>query len=242
MVQALREHHSVTEYDIATHHAHPDVSGHNWIVHLGAETSTTQTNVELVLERNLDYSVWLLDQAIDHQVHFQWASSASVYGPDCEDFSETAPVNPRSPYAWSKYLFERHASTKHNQGIHIQGFRYFNVHGPHEDHKGTQASPHHQFACQAREQQQITVFEGSEHYRRDFVPVSDVVQTHQRFFAVNHSGVWNVGTGRTMSFADIAAQFGVPVITVPMPAQLQTSYQKYTCADMSKTHSTLSQL
>jgi ADP-L-glycero-D-manno-heptose 6-epimerase len=135
-------------------------------------------------------------------------------------------------------LFERH-HTRHQGGNTVQGFRYFNVYGSGEDHKGTQASPYHQFAKQARETGRIRVFEGSENYLRDFVPVQDVVSMHLRFLTRPVSGIFNIGTGKTRSFREVAEQFGVPIDEIPMPGNLKNSYQMYTCADMTRTYQAL---
>jgi ADP-L-glycero-D-manno-heptose 6-epimerase len=157
-----------------------------------------------------------------------------------ENFREDQPADPRNPYAWTKYLFERHVSNlklKLLKGIRIQGFRYFNVYGSNEDHKEGQASPYHTFAKQYRETGKIKLFENSENYLRDFVPVEKVCQTHIDFFDVKESGVWNVGTGTPKSFLDVALSIA-PVEAIeyiPMPDKLRDSYQTYTCADMSKT-------
>lgn len=239
MVKSLCEDHQITTYDIATHDEHPQIEGHDWIIHLGAITSTTETDVDRVFAHNVDYSVWLLDQAIKHGVNFQWASSASVYGPKCRHFHEQAPPDPRTPYAWSKYVLERHCKQHWDSKIRIQGFRYFNVHGAHEDHKGSQASPQHRFALQAKTEGKIKVFEGSEQFFRDFVPVEQVIDTHRQFFSVPVSGLWNVGTGIASSFMQVALKHGVPVVTIPMPDNLLNHYQSCTCADMTHTRETL---
>ena len=121
-------------------------------------------------------------------------------------------------------------------------FRYFNVYGPHEDHKD-QPSPHHSFRRQAKETGVIKVFEGSEQYARDFVPVDYVVDVHRRFFDLTVSGVYNVGTGTATSFMDVARQIaletGAEIQEVPMPAQIRKNYQPWTRADMTKTRSLL---
>jgi ADP-L-glycero-D-manno-heptose 6-epimerase len=163
-----------------------------------------------------------------------------------ENFAETEPVDPRNPYAWTKYLFERHVNNidpKKLNNIRIQGFRYFNVYGPGEDHKEGQASPHHTFTRQAKATGIIRLFENSENYKRDFVPVELVTDYHQRFFDVKESGVWNIGTGKPVSFEqvarNIAEQYGAKIDYIPMPAKLKDSYQTYTCADMSKTLTSL---
>jgi ADP-L-glycero-D-manno-heptose 6-epimerase len=171
----------------------------------------------------------------------QYSSSASLYGMGT-DFSETAPLDPRTPYAWSKYLCEYY-HRQHQGGNTVQGFRYFNVYGPEgEEHKGKQASPYAQFKRQAEETGQISVFEGSDQFLRDFVHVSQVVEAHVKFLNVKESGIWNVGTGQPRSFMSVAEEFGVPITTVPMPAILKDSYQRYTCADMTRYNNTVGQL
>lgn len=217
----------------------PDVSEFDWVIHMGAISSTTERDVEKILRQNLDFSQELLDRCIESGVNFQYSSSASVYGSG-KDFRETAPVDPRTPYAWSKYLFERYAIKKQlTTSIRIQGFRYFNVYGTSEEHKGGQASPFTQFRSQAEQQGRIRLFRGSDAYWRDFVPVETVVDTHMKFLDVLESGVWNVGTGQVQSFAQIASAFDVPVDLVDMPPELVHSYQTYTCADLSKIKTTL---
>jgi ADP-L-glycero-D-manno-heptose 6-epimerase len=122
----------------------------------------------------------------------------------------------------------------------VQIFRYFNVYGPHEDHKGDQASPFHKFREQAKTGC-IKIFEGSEEFKRDFIHVDQVIDVHKKFFKVNESGIWNVGTGKTMSFADVARlannDFQAKIETIPMPSL--NGYQRYTCADMTKLNRTL---
>lgn len=218
----------------------PSIEGHDWVIHMGANSSTTERNIEKIMHQNVDFSVWVLNQCIKYGVDLQYSSSASVYGMRKENFKEDQPVDPRNPYAWTKYLFERHISNlepKSLKGIRIQGFRYFNVYGSNEDHKEGQASPYHTFAKQYRETGKIKLFENSENYLRDFVPVEKVCQTHIDFFDVKESGVWNVGTGTPKSFLDVALSIAPKeaIEYIPMPEKLRDSYQSYTCADMSKT-------
>jgi len=237
MLNALREH-NVTAFEWGE--TLPEIEGHDWVIHMGANSSTTERNIEKIMHQNVDFSVWLLNQCIKHGVDLQYSSSASVYGMRKENFKEDQPVDPRNPYAWTKYLFERHVSNlepKSLKGIRIQGFRYFNVYGSNEDHKEGQASPYHTFAKQYRETGKIKLFENSENYLRDFVPVEKVCQTHMDFFEVKESGVWNVGTGNPKSFLDVALSIAPKeaIEYIPMPEKLRDSYQSYTCADMSKT-------
>lgn len=221
----------------------PNIEGLDWVIHMGANSSTTERDIEKIMHQNVDFSAWLLNQCIKHNVNFQYSSSASIYGMRTENFVEDAPVDPRNPYAWTKYLFERHATTINTGDIIVQGFRYFNVYGPGEDHKEGQASPHHTFRKQYKDTGKIKLFENSENYLRDFVPVETVCKMHVEFFDVQESGVWNVGTGKPTSFLDVALSIAPKeaIEYIPMPANLKDSYQAYTCADMTKTLASLKQ-
>ena len=232
------EGHDVRTYDWGEDTDLLDTSDRDVCIHIGGISSTTERDVDKVMRQNYDFSCRLLDRCMNTGTHFQYSSSASVYGLNTE-FREDSPVDPRTPYAWSKYMFERYAAKRQEFGDYnnyrIQGFRYFNVYGSGEDHKGSQASPYYQFEKQARETGRIRVFAGSKEYCRDFVPVSQVIDTHLAFLNVKQSGVFNVGTGRAQSFYEIAEQFGVPIEEIPMPKHLKSSYQTYTCADMTRT-------
>lgn len=222
----------------------PNIKKCDWVIHLGAITSTTERDIYKILEQNYDFSCWLVDQCACYDVNLQYASSASIYG-NSSSFKETDMPNPQSPYAWSKLLFEHYVN--HNQSrfshIIIQGFRYFNVYGKHEDHKGDQASPYNKFLHQALTTGEIVLFENSDQYFRDFVPVDRVVEIHRLFLNITESGIWNVGTGTPKSFLSIAEQVAkwtdAHIRYVPMPEKLQSQYQSYTCADITKLMCTL---
>lgn len=220
----------------------PDVEQYNWVLHFGAISSTTETNVEKIMEQNYNFTCDLIDLCVYHGVDMQISSSASVYGLK-QEFKETSPVDPRTPYAWSKYMIENYASRVGHGISFIQLFRYFNVYGPHEEHKGSQASPHCQFSKQAKTIGKIRVFENSDRYKRDFIHVSQVLETQKKFLEVRQSGLWNLGTGTTKSFLDVAEQvakaYNVSIEEIPMPENLKHSYQEYTCADLTKLKETI---
>lgn len=238
---------------------HYDVGGYEWgekinlknvktVIHLGAITSTTESDVEKIMDRNYDFSVSLLNKCIENGINFQYASSASVYGKKAE-FKENSPVDPQTPYAWSKYMFERYANKKitENVKITIQGFRYFNVWSEEgEGHKGNQSSPQFKFLKNAKENKKIILFENSDVYRRDFIHVNDIVDYHLKFLKVKESGIWNLGKGTTKSFMQIAKEISekhdCELSFIPMPEHLKKSYQYYTCADMTKTNKTLEKI
>ena len=233
MVNALKDNHTITTYDWGDDP--PEFEGLDWCIHLGAISSTNEKDVEKIMRHNHDFSCMILMACQIHKVHLQYASSASVYGL-ASTFSEDAPPSPASPYAWSKYLFDRHVKSQQFDNILVQGFRYFNVYGPYEDHKD-QPSPHHKFTKQAEETGVIKLFEGSDQYRRDFIPVSEVINIHKKFFNVKESGIWNVGTGQAESFQHIANTIAegleARIEYIPMPEDIKAQYQKYTCADVT---------
>lgn len=222
----------------------PDLGGVDWVLHFGGLSSTATRDVDRVMRQNYDYSCWLLDQCLRSGASLQYSSSASIYG-DTTHFTESGPVDPRSAYAWSKYLFERYAAKQvpaaQAQGLQIQGFRYFNVYGDGEDHKD-QPSAWSLFRRQARHGV-IQLFEADPEPARDMVPVQQVLQTQHAFLDIPESGVWNVGTGRATTFRAVAeavaAETGAVIHTVPMPAHLRSQYQHYTQADLTRLHSTL---
>ena len=214
----------------------PTIQGLDWVIHLGAISSTTETNVELVMQHNYDFSRWIANECKQHGVNFQYSSSASIYGLN-KNFNESAPSNPQSPYAYSKFLFDRYIShLAGNWPISVQGFRYFNVYGPYEDHKGDQASPFHKFEKQAKETGVIKLFEGSDQYLRDFVSVERVCDIHKQFLNIKETGIWNVGTGQPRSFQsvaeEIAQKYNARIEYIPMPDNIKKQYQTYTCADL----------
>lgn len=244
MIHALKDEHDL--YFFEWGEDYPLINGLDLVIHLGANSSTTERDVEKIMRQNYDFSVWLLHECMTWKVRLQYSSSASVYGGNTK-FGESDPADPRSPYAWSKYLFDKYVTDRLDQfKIPVQGFRYFNVYGPGEEHKGDQASPYFKFTEQAKRTGVIKLFKGSKNYLRDFVHVSKVVDVHKQFFAVKESGIWNVGTGTPRSFQDvaeeIASKYDARIEYIPMPAHLKLQYQKYTCADLSRLNNTINKI
>lgn len=231
--------------------AFPGAVGYEWgdgpvslegidrVIHLGAISSTACEDWGKLFDQNVQFSLDLLHACARKRVPFQFASSASVYGPDATTFRESDRPNPSSLYARSKYLVEQ-AVVHGSWPMPVQAFRYFNVYGPHEHHKD-QPSPFSRFRLQAAATGTIEVFEGSEDIFRDFVPVSEVVDMHKRFFDCAGCGIYNIGTGRATSFMDVARtvaqETGAEIKVVPMPNI--SGYQRYTKADMTKTFDAL---
>ena len=164
----------VEGYDIKNGGDLPPLNGIDAVIHLGANSSTTETDLKKILKENFIFSGTLYQLCAAMDVKFQYASSASVYGL-AETFEEDQFCTPLSPYAYSKYMFDNWLL---NEDHPYQGFRYFNVYGPHEEDKGEQASPITKFIKQVREDGEIKVFRTKA--SRDFVNVEDVCEVHYR--------------------------------------------------------------
>ena len=225
----------VTRFDISFGDSGlPELIGQDAVIHLGANSSTTETDLKKILKENLEYSKELYEMCALYGIKFQYASSASVYG-ITKSFNEDDFSQPLSPYAFSKYMFDCWLL---NQEHPYQGFRYFNVYGLGEAKKGDQASPVSKFLKQAEQGDDIVVFEKSDKYKRDFVCVDDVCEMHLRMLGKDVVGIFNVGTGNPISFRDVAeivsSNFYSSIKEVPMPKNLVRQYQKFTKADNSK--------
>jgi ADP-L-glycero-D-manno-heptose 6-epimerase len=212
----------------------PSIMEQDWVIHIGAISSTTERDLDKVMRQNVDFTRQLFNACKTYGVNFQYSSSASLYGFGT-DFAETSQLDPRTPYAWSKYLCEYYHK-QHQGGNTVHGFRYFNVYGNYEEHKGSQGSPVSQF----RQQDPIRLFEGSDTYLRDFVAVEDICRVHVEFIKrVKESGIWNIGTGTATSFQEVANLINTNQEHIPMPDILKSSYQTYTCSNNNKLEQTL---
>ena len=226
---------TVTRFDINLGDSGmPNLMNQDAVIHLGANSSTTETDLQKILDQNFEFSAMLYEMCEMLEIKFQYASSASVYGTS-RSFKESDFCKPLSPYAFSKYMFDCWLM---NQNYPYQGFRYFNVYGLGEDKKGDQASPVFKFIKQALSSGEIKIFENSEKYKRDFICVEDVCEVHYRMLNNPASGIFNVGTGNPISFRDVAdivkANAHCQITEMPMPKELKGQYQKFTKSDNSK--------
>lgn len=223
-------------------HNYPDVSSYNWVVHLGAIADMTCTDVDAIMKQNFEFSQWLFNECNKHGVHLQYASSSSVYG-NTKDFSEFAPCNPQTAYAWSKYLFDRWVFQQ-PVSVYVQGFRYFNVYGKYMHLRGRRANAITKWRTQARKEGKITVWENAENIKRDWTWVGDVCRLHIDFIkTVNGSGIWNCGSGLAHSFLDIAEEIaeqeGVEIELVPVPLEELARFRHKTCANLTHLKETI---
>lgn len=227
------------------------------ILHQGACSDTMESDGRYMMENNYRYSRVLLEWCQEEEVPFLYASSASVYGAGPEFREDRRCERPLNVYGYSKFLFDqvvRRALPART--AQIAGFRYFNVYGPNEAHKGRMASVAFHAFNQFRAEGRVKLFVGSGGYgdgeqRRDFVHVDDVVDVVLWFLERRElSGIFNCGTGRAQTFNEVAAavintvrETRAPlnelvasglIEYVPFPPQLLGKYQSYTEADLSQ--------
>ena len=215
------------------------------IFHEGACSATTEWDGHYMMNNNYEYSKTLLHYCLDHKAAYLYASSASVYGGGSV-FSESRDhESPLNVYGYSKFLFDQYVR-RLMQGAtcQIAGFRYFNVYGPREQHKGSMASVAYHLRQQLKAGENPRLFEGCDGYgngeqRRDFIYIDDVVDVNLWFLDnPDKSGIVNLGTGRCQSFNDVAnaviAWHGTGELEyIPFPDHLRGRYQSFTEADMS---------
>jgi ADP-L-glycero-D-manno-heptose 6-epimerase len=227
------------------------------VLHQGACSDTMESDGRYMMENNYRYSKSLLDWCQEEEVPLLYASSASVYGPGPEFREERRCERPLNVYGYSKFLFDQLVRrTLPGKTAQIAGFRYFNVYGPNEAHKGRMASVAFHAYHQLLGNGKVKLFVGSGGYgngeqRRDFVHVDDVVDVNLWFLDRRDvSGIFNCGTGRAQTFNELAAAtinavqgtrhsvselVGKGLIEyIPFPAGLQEKYQSYTQADLSR--------
>ena len=219
------------------------------IIHMGAQSSTTERNFDYLWKNNFEYTKALWNYCAEKQISFIYASSAATYGDGNFGFSDRMDIDqlrPLNGYGYSKQLFD--LWVKHQAQVfprqHV-GLKFFNVYGPNEYFKGSMASMVFHGFNQIMQDGEIRLFKScNPNYEdggqlRDFVYVKDICSVII-FLLKNQSisGLFNVGTGRAQSFRELAeATFRAlgkePNIRyIYMPEKLRGKYQYYTQADM----------
>ena len=221
------------------------VSGENLdievIFHQGACSSTTEWDGKFMMENNYNYSKDLLHYCLNFDIPFLYASSAATYGGRSDNFIEDRVYEkPLNVYGYSKFLFDQYVrEILPNANSPICGFRYFNVYGPRENHKGSMASVAYHLNEQITKGEKPKLFAGSDNFRRDFIYVGDVVEVNLWFWKNKVSGIFNCGTGRAESFQSVADAVldyhkKGEIDYIPFPEHLKGRYQSFTQADLTK--------
>lgn len=227
------------------------------VIHLGAITSTTESDVDRIMRDNFAFSLAVWRWCSAHQVRLIYASSAATYGDGSQGFDDDGSVEalarlrPLNAYGWSKYLFDRRVARlvadRAPRPPQWVGLKFFNVYGPNEYHKGGMRSVIHVAFPDARRGKAVTLFKShNPRYpdggqMRDFVWVKDCVDVITWLLdnpEVN--GLFNLGTGKARSFADaMTALFRAlghePRISYrDTPLPLRDQYQYFTEARMDR--------
>ncbi|MCC6182117.1 MAG: ADP-glyceromanno-heptose 6-epimerase [Bacteroidia bacterium] len=223
----------------------------NFVFHIGARTDTTEFNVELFNQLNLHYTQSIWQTCSKHQIPLVYASSAATYGLGefgYDDNEQNIPLlKPLNPYGDSKNDFDKWALLQKQTPPKWVGFKFFNVYGPNEFHKGRMASVIFHSFNQINEKGQVKLFRShNPNYTdggqlRDFVYVKDVVNV--LYFAFTQSlksGIYNLGSGKARTFLDLAkATFKAlgkeaNIEFIDTPIDIRDKYQYFTEANMSK--------
>lgn len=227
------------------------------IFHLGAISSTTETDVDLIVRENFTFSRYLAQICMMHKIPFIYASSAATYGDGSRGFKDpmtlqdSKNLTPLNAYAWSKNLFDQYML--HNAVLSLTppqwvGLKFFNVYGPNEYHKGGQLSVVWQIYQQIKDgKSPAQLFKSyNPEYQdggqlRDFVWVQDCVNVMLWFYKNKKTcGIYNVGSGTARSFKDLANATFQALGQAPrieykeMPESLRDKYQYFTQADLTR--------
>jgi ADP-L-glycero-D-manno-heptose 6-epimerase len=241
-------------FDFLAHHG----QGIEIVFHLGASSSTTETDADFVIANNFSLSQRLWDWCAHSETRFIYASSAATYGDGSAGFDDDAApaalgrLLPLNVYGWSKHLFDRHVARLVQRRVphhppQWAGLKFFNVYGPNEYHKGAQQSvvahifPRAQAGepCRLFRSHRADIPDGGQ--KRDFVYVRDSVAA--LLWLYDHpavSGLFNAGTGAARSFAELAAAVyralgREPLIEyVDTPIEIRDKYQYFTEARMER--------
>jgi len=218
------------------------------LIHLGACSSTTETDAAYLMRNNYEYTKNLARWALDCKVQFVYASSAATYGGLEQNLSEDRPLHtlrPLNMYAYSKQLFDLYAE-REGWLDKITGLKYFNVFGPNEQHKHDMRSVVHKAFGQIRETGSVKLFRS---YRpnfadgkqeRDFIYVKDAVEMTLHLAESGAPGLYNIGSGEAHTWLDLVEPIfevlGLPqkIDFIDMPSSLREKYQYSTKATIDR--------
>jgi ADP-L-glycero-D-manno-heptose 6-epimerase len=220
------------------------------VIHLGASSSTTETNCDYLMSNNLEYSKAMCRFALDRNARFVYASSAATYGNGDQGFDDAyeslEKLYPMNMYGYSKHLFD--LWVKKDQLLDkVVGLKFFNVFGPNEYHKDDMRSVVCKAFTQIKKEGQLKLFKSYHpdyahgEQMRDFVYVKDCAQIIDWLLKNPQvGGIFNVGTGQARTWNDLgravfSAMGQEPQIEyIDMPESIRDKYQYYTCANLDR--------
>ncbi|NTW47035.1 MAG: ADP-glyceromanno-heptose 6-epimerase [Chlorobaculum sp.] len=219
------------------------------VIHMGAISSTTEQDANLLLRNNYEYSKMLARWCARKDARFIYASSAATFGDGSEGYSDGIEaldrLRPLNMYGYSKHLFDGWAL---RNGIldKAAGLKFFNVYGPNEYHKDDMTSVVYKAFNQIGDNGSVRLFRSHRpdyadgEQMRDFVYVKDCTRIMQWLIETpSATGLFNIGTGQARSFRDLvtatfeAMERPVSIEFIDMPETIRDKYQYYTCADSS---------
>ena len=222
------------------------------VIHLGACSATTEKDADFLLRNNYQYTRVLCNWSLEHGARFVYASSAATYGDGALGYDDADSVTPNlkplNMYGYSKHMFDLWA-LKHGLFDTIVGLKYYNVFGPHEDHKGDMRSVIAKSFEQIRDTGAVKLFKSYKpefkdgEQMRDFIYVKDAVDVTLHFALQPHDapgGLLNCGTGVPRTWVDLVSAvytaMGLPpqIEFIEMPQQLQGKYQYFTQSKVEK--------
>ena len=223
------------------------------IIHMGANSSTTEKDADHLIDNNYHYTEELAKYCVEKNIRFIYASSAATYGDGAfgfeDDESKLETLRPLNMYGYSKQLFDLWAK-RNKISDRIVGIKYFNVYGPNEYHKGDMRSVVHKTFGQVRDTGKVRLFKSlNPNYKdgeqmRDFVYVKDAVDMTLYFLdKPDKNGIFNVGAGKARTWNDLvisifkALSRPVNIEYVDLPQHLSEKYQYFTEASLSKIRS-----
>lgn len=220
------------------------------IIHMGANSSTTEKDADHLFSNNYLYTKELAKYSLEKNKRFIYASSAATYGDGSlgfdDDETKLESLRPLNMYGYSKQLFDLWAK-KNNVFNKIVGLKYFNVYGPNEYHKGDMRSVVHKAFEQIRDTGKVKLFKSmNSKYKdgeqlRDFIYIKDAVEMTLYFLGKpSVNGLFNLGTGKSRTWNDlVTAIFNslnkkVSIDYIDLPEHLREKYQYFTEANMDK--------
>lgn len=221
-----------------------------WIIHMGACSSTTETNKEFLWENNTEYTQKLFTWCAENGKSFIYASSAATYGAGelgFDDTTDSEKLKPLNLYGDSKVLFDRWAVKQTKTPPHWYGLKFFNVFGPNEYHKEGMSSVAYKAFHQIKKAGSLGLFKSHNadyadgKQMRDFVYVKDVVGwMNELMEKTPANGVYNMGYGKARTWLDLANAVFAAVGAEPkinwmeVPENIRNQYQYFTEAKMDK--------